>query len=184
MPAKDSGYVVSPKKKWTMGELGEIKRLFADNIKEEMITMEMVNIMQCHFVLLQGVPLRKIYWKIQSKENEELQLKGVPVETQEERISTVVDSLQYEGKVEEDDDDDFIPASVSSVSFGKDKVVSTENSALIKKLCKHQIDFGGIGKEAVIKVLESCKEGRKLLRVFNLTSIINRVKYERRLKVK
>ena len=187
MPPEESGYAVSPKKKWTMDELEEVKRLFADNIKEEMITMEMVKIMESDFLLLQGVPLRKIYWKIRSlhsnKENEELQLKGLPVETQEEKISRVIESLHYEDKGEEDDDD-FIPPSVSSASFGKEKVFSTANSALIKKLCKHQIEFGGIGKEAITKVLESCMEGRELLRVFTLSSIINRVKYERRLKIR
>ena len=57
---------LSPKNKWVSDELDEIKVLFADNIKEVMITMEMVEVMERDFVNLKGIPLRKIYWKIRS----------------------------------------------------------------------------------------------------------------------
>ena len=42
-----------------MDELEEVKRLFADNIKEEMITMEMVKIMESHFLLLQRSSIKE-----------------------------------------------------------------------------------------------------------------------------
>ena len=176
-----SGYVGSPKKKWSQDELDEIKLLFADNLKEEAITMTMVKVMEEDFKMLKSVPLRKIYWKIRSlwKSNkveevdtEHETLNSLPAETPQEKFSRFAAAS---------DDDDYVPPSLSSVSFGKEKVFSTNNSALIKRLCKSLIDYGGIGKSGVKAALENSPEGREVLRTFSITSIINRVKYERRL---
>ena len=148
--------------------------------------MEMVKVLEPDFLFLKGIPVRKIYWKIRSIykliEKGELPLNQLPTETLDEKASRVMQSSRYQDN--DDNDDEFIPPSLSSASFGKEKLFSSENAALIRTLCKHQIDFGGIGKEAVTKALESSEEGRELLRDFSLKPILNRVKYERRRKIR
>ena len=183
---------ISPKKKWTPDEIKEIETLFADNIKEEMVTMEMVNVMKCDFQLLKGIPLRKIYWKIRSlwktnhmAEDDVNQVKEdciqVTEETEKEKTSRMLESFTCRSTIQ-NSDEDYIPPSVSSASCRNEKLFNEEQVDTLKKLCRHIIDVGPISKKGIKSALGSCEEGGEMLRSFNINSIVNRLKYERKCK--
>lgn len=144
----------SPRRKWSDAEIDEIKLIFADNIREKLVTMDMIRSMEKDFERLKGLPLRKSYdkirsiWRTESSEN----LAGELETLREESLSEKVDRVIPQSVVEHNQDisDDFIPPSVSSSSLRNQKLFTTQQVELIKKLCVEIIQTGPISRSRIV----------------------------------
>lgn len=186
--------VGSPRRKWTDNEIEEIEKLFADSIKEEMVTMEIVRAMSADFKYLNDVPLKKIYDKIRSiynnktKESSSLDhLKKESLRDRLKRISVVPeenlvdDAKRSDGSVSTENDEEFIPP--SNCTSSSNKIFLPEDVKLmLRKYCKSIISAGPISKSRITETLEGSEEGKLCLQHYTMAQIQSRLKWERRVK--
>ncbi|XP_057304437.1 uncharacterized protein LOC130641583 [Hydractinia symbiolongicarpus] len=184
----------SPRRKWSADEIKEVEQVFNAEIKKGFVSLNLVVEKESYFNLLCGIPNRKIYDKVRSlckniTLDPNLTLGEIPKETFAEKIKRYDDTAGCDlhmvdevpdDKDDNDDDDDFIPPS-SNATTNNEKLFSKDNATVLKGCCKNIIAVGPINRVRIKETLEKSEDGRKLLDTFNMDSIFNRVKYERRL---
>ena len=192
----------SPKKSWSEEEVREIKDLFQEQIDKKNITIEMIESKRTEFVKLQYIPARKIYDKIRSirryqdNKSSDTAVFNLPSDTLSDRCKRLQSGAPNTSENEsvesteanDSSDEDFIPPSVSvsavsdSLVCGKEKVFPAQDSQKLLNWCADIISSGSISKERIHLALDDTEEKREFLEYYGVDKIINRLKYEKRLR--
>ena len=167
---------------WTGEEELEVKRVFADLIKNQKITLDDVR-----NNLPKLTACRKNEKQVYDKIRTIIQFDNfdanmmLPVE--EESLSDKIQRLEAVPACENDDDGrSIITESQSSRLTGLQKLFDTNESQEIKLLCHHIALSGPISIPRIKDALSQSELGKHILMQYSIPQIQSRIKYERRQK--
>ncbi|XP_031551744.1 uncharacterized protein LOC116289014 [Actinia tenebrosa] len=167
-------------------ELKEIRKIFQAEIIAKSISMDDVRNKIEKNEILEGLRPRRVYDRVRSEWRSKTQLDDscacVPLE-----IETIRDKME---RIDGTDDDQDEAASAFSVSVVYPTteasqghgIFSTGEIFIIQKACRDIIAFGPISKIRISNHLEKTESGKIMLEKFTSEQLLNRVKYERRMK--
>lgn len=156
-----------------------IKTLFKDEIKDKAITLQTVKTkISDHLQLKEEDPKRvldkvRAFWRFSKSPSPETPCLPTEVETLDKRVSRMLPE-------ESETSSDIIPPTVSSSVRNVFKATELQG---IKNLFAEMLEHSApISKPQIKKCLEKEDWGQEMLKKVSLDTVVNRIKYERRLR--
>ena len=175
---KDECHSVVSKQSWTAEKESLVKTLFAEAIENKVITLEVVKAKISNHPDLKADNPKKVLdkvrslWRYKMPQTDEPAVLPTEEESAQQRIERLVDGVETSS--------DIIPPTMSS---GIRNVLSESELDNIRDVFNDMIVHSApISKPKVKSILEGKGWGKDLLTRLVLDTIINRIKYERRLK--
>ena len=163
---------------WTAEKESLVKTLFGEAIENKVITLEVVKEKISNHPELKDDNPKKVLdkvsslWRYKKPQIDEPAVLPTEEESAQQRIERLVDGVETSS--------DMIPPTMSS---GVRNVLSGSELDNIRAVFKDMIVHSApISKPQVKSILEGKDWGKDLLKRLTLDTIVNRIKYERRLK--
>lgn len=178
-PASEAIAPNTSRTSWDEDMADAIKTLFKDEIKDKAITLETVKTkISDHPLLKEEDPKRvldkvRAFWRFSKSPSPEPPCLPTEVETLHQRVSRMLAE-------ESETSSDIIPPTVSSSVRNVFKGTELQG---IKKLFVEMIEHSApISKPQIKKCLEKEDWGQEMLKKVSLDTVVNRIKYEKRLR--
>ena len=178
-PASDSIAPKTSRTSWDEDMAHAIKTLFKDEIKDKAITLQTVKTkISDHLQLKEEDPKRvldkvRAFWRFSKSPSPETPCLPTEVETLDKRVSRMLPE-------ESETSSDIIPPTVSSSVRNVFKATELRG---IKNLFAEMLEHSApISKPQIKKCLEKEDWGQEMLKKVSLDTVVNRIKYERRLR--